>query len=64
MTASAYIIYSDEMTWLADLLKLVSAYLPDPFSITGMILYSFIVYLITFSLSYLRVKVVNSSLES
>lgn len=49
---------------LASVLKAVCAYLPEPFSITGMIVYSVIIYAITYMFSYLRVKFVNSSLEN
>ena len=45
-------------------LQFLSDYLPDLLTIKGIIFYSFIVYVITYILSYLRVKIVNKSLES
>lgn len=50
--------------WIADIMKYVFSFMPEPFSIKGMILYSLIIYIITYALSYLRVKIVNSALES
>ena len=41
----------------------VSEYLPNITSISGILFYSFLAYILTYGLSYLRVRVVNNYLD-
>lgn len=41
----------------------IAQYLPPVSSVTGILLYSFFAYLLTFGISWLRVKLVNDNVE-